>query len=152
MGEADAQESGGIGLNMGQSNRVAIVMEQQFKECHSAELVYRPDCYRDAFRAGASKIKNNAAYWEAEDALMGVGRKIYKYVNANRDPNASTSGFFGSGHKAIVKSKLPEAEREISKWMSEAVEVLEGGSKAEVRYFAPIAEVVDKIQQYQIGI
>lgn len=138
-----AQDGDGMGLSGSQTHRVVEVLGSGFETCASVEVLYRVDCFQQVYSSGAKLLSNNAGYWEAEVALARVGRNLYNFVRANTDPKAKRIRQDGFRMKAITSESLPAAIETYRTNVERAVVLLRSGSGAELKFFEPIAAVVE---------
>lgn len=138
-----AQEGDGMGLSQAQTRRVVELLDTGFDTCARVEILYRLDCFRQVYSGGAKLLSSNAGYWEAEIALARVGRNLYDFMRANADPKASKLRENGYRMKAITPASLPEAIAVYRTNVARAEELLRSGSATELKYFAPIADLVE---------
>lgn len=143
-GSVTAQDGDGMGLSDTQTTRVTEIMGPGLKTCSQVEVVYRPDCFQQVYRAAARQLGSNAGYWEAEVALTRVGRNLYNFVRANTDRKASKIKAGGFRLKAVTEASIGEAGKIYQDNVSKAEDILRSGSSAEQRYFKPIADLVGK--------
>ncbi len=139
-----AQDGDGMGLSGSQTQRVVEVLGNGFETCASVEVLYRADCFQQVYASGAKLLSNNAGYWEAEVALARVGRNLYNFVRVNTDPKAKRIRQSGFRMKAITVESLPAAIDTYRSNVQRAVDLLRSGSGAELKFFEPIAAVVEK--------
>ena len=133
-----------MGLSSAQTTQVTEFMAPALKLCAEADVVYRPDCFHQVYRAAARQLGSNAGYWEAEVALTRVGRNLYNFVRTNTDKKASKIRVDGFRVKAVTTSSLADAGRIYQDNVTQAEKILRSGSAAEKKYFEPIADLVGK--------
>ena len=143
FGALNAQDGDGMGLSGSQTHRVVEVLGSGFETCASVEILYRADCFQQVYSSGAKLLSNNAGYWEAEVALARVGRNLYNFVRANTDTKAKKLRQDGFRMKAITSDSLPAAIDTYRTNVERAVVLLRSGSGAELKFFEPIAAVVE---------
>lgn len=137
-----AQGLGGAGFSSVQTARVVDGLAEDFQVCRKVNVVYRLDCYRQAYSAGARILSNNAAYWEAKVALIRVDRQLGAVLSANSDRSASRLRAGGRRFNAIASAAVPEVAAAFQEAISRAESLLRSGTAAEISNFAPIADVV----------
>ncbi|WP_073251399.1 hypothetical protein [Shimia gijangensis] len=133
-----------MGLSEAQTHRVVEMLRTGFDICATVEVLYRADCFQQVYAGGAKLLSNNAGYWEAEVALARVGRNLYNFMRANTDKNAKKLRQDGMRLKAITPEALPAAVDIYRTNVERAEQLLRAGSTVELKYFEPIAELVEK--------
>ena len=70
-GSVTAQDGDGMGLSDTQTTRVTEIMGPGLKTCAEVEVVYRPDCFQQVYRAAARQLGRNW-YWYSRLAVTSL--------------------------------------------------------------------------------
>jgi hypothetical protein len=124
------------GLDIEQSQKGAIELEQGVSACLDVPLAYRPDCTGYAFRKATRQLENNADYWEADVVLTRVVRKTERLVQAMKDDKAERLRHDGFRLRAVTSPVGAMAF--VRETVVEAAGQMETLSPYEKRLFAPI--------------
>lgn len=130
------------GLNDSKTRQVVHLLEEDFAACSDVALSYLPDCYRRAFGNASALLTDNAAYWEAEIALSGLSRSFGSFVRAHENPDQPRIGGFGSRLRGVRADDMVRAMTLVKQEIGAAEADLRRGTPAEIRYFAPIADLL----------
>ena len=137
------------GIDIEQSQKVAIALEQGVAACLDVPLAYRPDCTGYAFRQATRQIDNNADYWEADVALTRVVRKTERLVLSMKDNSAERLRHDGFRLRAVTSPVGAMAF--VRETVVEAAGQMETLSPYEKRLFAPIFAALDRVARQLSG-
>jgi len=135
-------EQGDMGFSDSQTERAVSTLKTGLDGCMEAPPQFRVDCFQQAYVGTVRVIANASAYWEAEVAMTRISRALYGFIRANTDKSLGKERYHFRV-RAVTEAAMPEAQAIYAQSVDQAVAIMRGGSASEVKYFAPLAEVVE---------
>lgn len=117
-------------------------LESGITQCQALPAVYRPDCYRQNYRATGRMLNGKPDYRDAQRALKRVETALTKIMRRNTDKATPPITRNGQTFKPITEAALKPAAAAFDQARAEAVTILLRSGGAMRTHNARIAAVV----------